>query len=90
MHSFRNEAVNSASDQNDIARIYLHSSQFLHPKHPSIPVEINRLALEPLQLEVIQCIYSEQCEVILTFSDSAWDQKDVQDYLTSHLLNHSS
>ena len=65
-------------------------SQFLHPKHLSIPVETNRLALKPLQLEVIQCIYSEQCEVILTFSDSAWDQKDVQDYPTSHLLNHSS
>ena len=55
-----------------------------------MPVEINRLALEPSQLEAIQCIYSERCEVILTFSDSAWDQKDAQDFLKSHLLDRSS
>ena len=55
-----------------------------------MPIEINRLALEPSQLEAIQRIYSERCEVILTFSESAWDQKDARDFLTSHLLDHSS
>ena len=66
------------------------SSQFSHPKHLTMPVEINRLALKSSQLDVIQCIYSEQCEVILRFSDITHDQKDAQDFLTSHLLNHTS
>ena len=55
-----------------------------------MPVEIKRLALEPSQLEAIEHIYSERCEVTSQFLETAHDQKDVQDFLTSHLLDHTS
>ena len=55
-----------------------------------MPVEINRLALDSSQLEAIQCIYSEECEVTLIFSDSTRDQQDAQDFLRFHLLNYTS
>ena len=78
--------VDCTSDRNDNARNY--SSQFSFPS--SMPVEINRLALEASQFEAIQRIYSEQCEIALQFSDMARDQKDAHDFLTSHLLDHTS
>ena len=56
----------------------------------SMPVKIKRLTLEPSQVKAIEHIYSEHYEVTLRFLETAHDQKDVQDFLTSHLLNHTS
>ena len=66
---------------------FLHSPSILHI--PLMPVEINRLALDSSQLEAIQCIYSEECEVKLRFSDSTRDWQDAQDFLRFHLLNYT-